>query len=86
MYLTFQFSKVIQCATDFSDVAGYTSRLGQLLEVLDHLNTEMENIAIDFPHEEAMSTDTSIRFENVSFDTPSGDVVITGKSNSTEGP
>ncbi|KAF9938801.1 ATP-binding cassette sub- D member 4 [Mortierella alpina] len=84
MYLTFQFSKVIQCGTDFSDVAGYTSRLGQLLEVLDHLNTEMENIAIDFPHEEAMSTDTSIRFENVSFDTPSGDVVITDFSHRFE--
>ena len=83
MYLTFQFSKVIQCGTDFSDVAGYTSRLGQLLEVLDQLNTEMENIAVDFPHEEARS-DTSIRFEKVSFETPSGDVVITGKPGSEE--
>ncbi|KAG0208103.1 hypothetical protein BGX28_000859 [Mortierella sp. GBA30] len=75
MYLTFQFSKVIQCGTDFSDVAGYTSRLGQLLEALDELDTEMENIDVDFPHEEANS-DSSIQFKNVSFDTPSGDPVI----------
>ncbi|KAG0295628.1 ATP-binding cassette sub- D member 4 [Dissophora globulifera] len=76
MYLTYQFSKIIQCGTDFSDLAGYTSRLGQLMEALDQLNTEMENIAIDFPHEEAMSSDTSIRFENVSFNTPAGDLVL----------
>ncbi|KAF9908471.1 ATP-binding cassette sub- D member 4, partial [Lobosporangium transversale] len=76
MYLTFQFSKVIQCSTDFSDLAGYTSRLGQLMEALDGLNMELENIAIDFPHEEVMSHDTSIRFENVSFNTPSGDLII----------
>ncbi|KAF9192422.1 ATP-binding cassette sub- D member 4 [Haplosporangium sp. Z 767] len=76
MYLTYQFSKVIQCGTGLSDVAGYTSRLGQLMEALDGLNAELENIAIDFPHEESMSMDTSIRFENVSFDAPAGDLII----------
>ncbi|KAI1318823.1 ATP-binding cassette sub- D member 4 [Mortierella claussenii] len=83
MYLTYQFSKIIQCGTDFSDLAGYTSRLGQLMEALDALNTEMENIAIDFPHEEAMSQETSIRFENVSFNTPNGDLVISGAGKSS---
>ncbi|KAF9999798.1 ATP-binding cassette sub- D member 4 [Entomortierella chlamydospora] len=77
MYLTFQFTKIIQCTSDFSDLAGYTSRLGQLMEALNEINIEMENIAIDFPHEEALSRDTSIRFENVSFTTPTGDLVIT---------
>ncbi|KAF9117192.1 hypothetical protein BGX27_000041 [Mortierella sp. AM989] len=76
IYLTHQFSKIIQCSTDFSDLAGYTSRLGQLMEALNELNVEMENIAIDFPHEEALSHDTSIRFENVTFNTPSGDLVV----------
>ncbi|KAG0257865.1 hypothetical protein BG011_003718 [Mortierella polycephala] len=76
MYLTYQFSKIIQCGTDFSDVAGYTSRLGQLMEALDEMNAELENIAIDFPHEESMTMDASIRFENVSFDTPAGDLII----------
>lgn len=80
MYLTYQFSKIIQCGTDFSDVAGYTSRLGQLMEALDEMNAELENIAIDFPHEESMATDASIRFENVSFDTPAGDLVISSES------
>ncbi|KAF9344186.1 hypothetical protein BGX26_004674 [Mortierella sp. AD094] len=77
MYLTYLFSKVIQCSSDFSDLAGYTSRLGQLMEALNEINVEMENIAIDFPHEEALSRDTSIRFEDVSFTTPTGDLVIT---------
>ncbi|KAI8606106.1 ATP-binding cassette sub-family D member 4 [Dissophora ornata] len=76
MYLTYQFSKIIQSGTDFSDLAGYTSRLGQLMEALDDLNTEMENIAIDFPHEETLSSDTSIRLENVTFNTPAGDLVL----------
>ncbi|KAG0044219.1 ATP-binding cassette sub- D member 4, partial [Gryganskiella cystojenkinii] len=76
MYLTYQFSKIIQCGIDFSDVAGYTSRLGQLMEALDTLNSEMENIAIDFPHEESVSSDSAIRFEKVSFDTPSGDLIV----------
>ncbi|KAF9208939.1 ATP-binding cassette sub- D member 4 [Haplosporangium sp. Z 27] len=76
MYLTYQFSKIIQCATDFSDLAGYTSRMGQLMEALDEINVEIENIAIDFPHEEAFSHDSSIHFENVSITTPTGDLVI----------
>ncbi|KAF9434465.1 ATP-binding cassette sub- D member 4, partial [Entomortierella beljakovae] len=80
MYLTFQFSKVIKCTSDFSDLAGYTSRLGQFIEALDELNIELENIAIDFPHEEALSHDTSIRLENVSFNTPVGDLVVTDLS------
>jgi len=78
MYLTYQFSKIIQCGTEFSDVAGYTSRLGQLMEALDALNTEMENIAIDFPHEESVSSDSTIRFEGVSFNTPSGGLIVSG--------
>ncbi|KAF9362318.1 ATP-binding cassette sub- D member 4 [Mortierella sp. NVP85] len=76
MYLTFQFSKIIDCTTDFSDLAGYASRLGQLLEALEDMNIEIENIAIDFPHEEPQSTDNSIRLENISFHTPTGDLVI----------
>jgi ATP-binding cassette subfamily D (ALD) protein 4 len=79
MYLTFQFSKIIDCTTDFSDLAGYASRLGQLLEALEDMNIEIENIAIDFPHEEPQSTDNSIRLENISFHTPTGDLVISGK-------
>lgn len=78
MYLTYQFSKIIACGTDFSDVAGFTSRLGQLMEALDNLNTEMENIAIDFPHEDSVSSDSTIRFEDVSFNTPSGELIMSG--------
>ncbi|KAF9921187.1 ATP-binding cassette sub- D member 4 [Linnemannia zychae] len=78
MYLTYQFSQIIKCGTQFSDLAGYTSRLGQLMEALDMLNTEMENIAIDFPHEESMSMDSSIRFENVTFSTPTGELIVSG--------
>lgn len=79
MYLTYQFSKIIKCGTFLSDIAGYASRLGQLMEALDDLNTEMENIAIDFPHEESVSSDSSIRCENVFLSTPTGEVVVNGK-------
>ncbi|KAF9141048.1 ATP-binding cassette sub- D member 4 [Mortierella sp. GBA39] len=78
MYLTYQFSQVIKCGTEFSDLAGYTSRLGQLMEALDMLSTEMENIAIDYPHEESLSMDSSIRLENVTFSTPAGEVIVSG--------
>ncbi|KAF9105384.1 hypothetical protein BGX29_000083 [Mortierella sp. GBA35] len=84
MYLTYQFSKIIKCGTEFSDLAGYTSRLGQLMEALDALSTEMENIAIDYPHEESLSMDSSIRFENVTFETPAGDLVVSGFSHRFE--
>ncbi|KAF9375334.1 hypothetical protein CPC16_000780 [Podila verticillata] len=80
MYLTYQFSKIIKCGTFLSDIAGYASRLGQLMEALDELKTEMENIAIDFPHEESVSSDSSIRCENVSLRTPTGEVVVNGFS------
>lgn len=79
MYLTYQFSQVIKCGTGLSDLAGYTSRLGQLMEALDMLSTEMENIAIDYPHEESLSMDSSIRFENVTFSTPAGELIVSGK-------
>ncbi|KAF9901448.1 ATP-binding cassette sub- D member 4 [Linnemannia zychae] len=77
-------SKIIKCGTEFSDLAGYTSRLGQLMEALDTLSTEMENIAIDYPHEESLSMDSSIRFENVSFSTPAGELIVTGFSHRFE--
>jgi hypothetical protein len=79
MYLTYQFSQIISCGTVVSDLAGYTSRLGQLMEALDMLSTEMENIAIDYPHEEALSMDSSIQFDNVTFSTPTGELIVTGK-------
>lgn len=79
MYLTYQFSKIIKCGTDLSDIAGYASRLGQLMEALNDLSTEMENIAIDFPHEESVSSDSSIRCENLSLSTPTGEVIVNSK-------
>ncbi|KAK5827188.1 ABC transporter transmembrane region 2-domain-containing protein [Linnemannia elongata] len=78
MYLTYQFSQIIKCGAEFSDLAGYTSRLGQLMEALDMLSTEMENIAIDYPHEESLSMDSSIRLENVTFSTPAGELIVSG--------
>ncbi|KAG0277296.1 ATP-binding cassette sub- D member 4 [Linnemannia exigua] len=84
MYLTFQFSQIIKCGAEFSDLAGYTSRLGQLMEALDMLSTEMENIAIDYPHEESLSMDSSIRFENVTFSTPGGELIVSGFSHRFE--
>lgn len=82
MYLTYQFSQIIKCGAEFSDLAGYTSRLGQLMEALDMLSTEMENIAIDYPHEESLSMDSSIRLENVTFSTPAGELIVSGKQSS----
>ncbi|KAF9130064.1 hypothetical protein BGW39_003514 [Mortierella sp. 14UC] len=77
-------SKIIKCGTEFSDLAGYTSRLGQLMEALDTLSTEMENVAIDYPHEESLSMDSSIRFKNVTFSTPAGELIVSGFSHRFE--
>ncbi|KAG0373081.1 ATP-binding cassette sub- D member 4 [Mortierella sp. AD032] len=84
MYLTFLFSQIIKCGAEFSDLAGYTSRMGQLMEALDMLSTEMENIAIDYPHEESLSMDSSIRFENVTFSKPGGERILSGFSHRFE--
>ncbi|KAF9166275.1 hypothetical protein DFQ26_008280 [Actinomortierella ambigua] len=76
MYLIYRMTTIVKLASSFADVAGYTARLGQLMEALDELNTEMDNIAIDFPYEETLSNEGTIRFESISFDTPSGDAVV----------
>ncbi|KAF9975222.1 hypothetical protein BGZ73_001204 [Actinomortierella ambigua] len=76
MYLIYRMTTIVKLSSTFADVAGYTARLGQLMEALDELNTEMENIAIDYPYEETLSNEGTIRFESISFDTPSGDAIV----------
>ncbi|CAG8565186.1 12629_t:CDS:10 [Acaulospora morrowiae] len=72
MYLINKFTNIIDQSAKISDLAGYTSRIGQLLEALDDINMELENVDIDHPFEEQQNSELSILFDHVSFTTPSG--------------
>ncbi|CAG8583166.1 11700_t:CDS:2, partial [Diversispora eburnea] len=61
------------------DLAGYTSRIGQLLEALEEINMELENVDIDNPFNDPPrppSSELSIIFDQVTIMTPSGNKLL----------
>ncbi|RHZ76136.1 hypothetical protein Glove_203g47 [Diversispora epigaea] len=79
MYLINQFSKIVEQSTRISDLAGYTSRIGQLLEALEEINMELENVDIDNPFNEPPrppNSELSINFDQVTIMTPSGNRLL----------
>ena len=44
MYLVYLFTIIVQRASDVSDLAGYTARIGQLLEAIDDIENRLENV------------------------------------------
>ncbi|CAG8449847.1 8679_t:CDS:10 [Ambispora leptoticha] len=70
MYLIYRFTVIVQQSSKLSDLAGYTARIGQLMEAISDINNELDNVNIDFPAELA------IEFENVTISSPTGTVLI----------
>jgi ATP-binding cassette subfamily D (ALD) protein 4 len=54
MYLIFLFTQIIEQSSKLSDLAGYTARVGELLEALDQVDDEIENSEIDRPHSKGL--------------------------------
>ena len=46
MYLIFKFSNIIEQSSKLSDLAGYTARIGELLEVIDDMEDELGHVTI----------------------------------------
>ncbi|CAG8644128.1 11576_t:CDS:2, partial [Racocetra fulgida] len=51
---------------------GYTARIGQLLEALQEVDSELENVDIDSPFSSQLSGELIITFDQVSISSPSG--------------
>ncbi|RUS19090.1 ABC transporter transmembrane region 2-domain-containing protein [Endogone sp. FLAS-F59071] len=52
LYLIYRFTLIIEQSAKISDLAGYTARIGQLIEAISDIHSELENIDIDFPYQE----------------------------------
>ncbi|CAJ0870799.1 17552_t:CDS:10 [Entrophospora sp. SA101] len=90
LYLIGKFTSLIEESTNVSNLAGFTARIGQLLEALDDVNDdingELNNINIKDqsldPREAtgefvtSRSESSSIIFDQVTFDTPSGATLL----------
>ena len=74
MYLIFIFSTIIEESSKLSDLAGYTARIGELLEALDQVDDEIENVEIDHPDRQNESD--IIEFENVTLFTPQSKLIV----------
>ncbi|KAI7902855.1 ATP-binding cassette sub-family D member 4 [Cokeromyces recurvatus] len=67
MYLIFLFSTIIEQSSKLSDLAGYTARIGELLEMLDQISEEVKKL--DYVYYKGDS-DTMIEFEHLTLFTP----------------
>lgn len=75
MYLIYLFSTILEQSSKLSDLAGYTARIGELLEALDEVTDEIENIEIDHPHRQDDQSET-IEFENVTLFSPRSKLIV----------
>ncbi|CAG8698099.1 18031_t:CDS:2, partial [Gigaspora rosea] len=72
MYLIYKFTEIVDQSVQVSDLAGYTARIGQLLEAIEDVDNELENVEIDSPFSGQLSGELIITFDQISITTPSG--------------
>ncbi|KAF0443363.1 ABC transporter transmembrane region 2-domain-containing protein [Gigaspora margarita] len=72
MYLIYKFTEIVDQSVQISDLAGYTARIGQLLEAIEDVDNELENVDIDSPFSGQLSGELIITFDQISITTPSG--------------
>ncbi|CAG8830373.1 5177_t:CDS:2, partial [Racocetra persica] len=72
LYLIYRFTRIVDQSVEISDLAGYTARIGQLLEALQEIDNELENVEIDSPFSSQLSGELIITFDQVSISSPSG--------------
>lgn len=75
MYLIYLFTTIIEESSKLSDLAGYTARIGELLEALDEVADEIENVEIDHPDRQDDQSDI-IEFENVTLYSPRSKLIV----------
>lgn len=75
MYLIYLFSTIIEESSKLSELAGYTARIGELLEALDQVADEIENIEIDHPDRQDEQSDI-IEFDNVTLFSPRSKLIV----------
>ncbi|ORY04843.1 hypothetical protein K493DRAFT_333794 [Basidiobolus meristosporus CBS 931.73] len=81
MYLNYKFTLVVQQAKRFTDLAGYTARIGQMFEVMNDIDNELENRNIEYPYHETLERNSdSIVLKNVNCTTPAGKQLYSGLS------
>lgn len=77
MYLIYLFSTIIEESSKLSDLAGYTARIGELLEALDQVADEIENIEIDHPHSRQVDDQSdTIEFKDVTLFSPRQKLIV----------
>lgn len=52
MYLIFKFTNIIEQSSKLSDLAGYTARIGELLEIIDDTEDELGQVSIGHPQQQ----------------------------------
>ncbi|OAD03035.1 hypothetical protein MUCCIDRAFT_178464 [Mucor lusitanicus CBS 277.49] len=75
MYLIYLFSTIIEQSTKLSDLAGFTARVGELLEALDQVAVEIEKMETEHPVRKEEHSDI-IEFENVSLFSPRSKLIV----------
>ncbi|CAO3629097.1 unnamed protein product [Mucor fragilis] len=75
MYLIYLFSTIIEQSTKLSDLAGFTARVGELLEALDQVAVEVEQMETEHPVRKEEHSDI-IEFENVSLFSPRSKLIV----------
>ncbi|KAI9498583.1 ABC transporter transmembrane region 2-domain-containing protein [Zychaea mexicana] len=77
MYLIFRFTTIIEQSVKLSDLAGYCARIGELLEVIDDVDDELNNVAVHHPRNDIDEYDSStILFDNVRLVSPQGKLLV----------
>ncbi|CAG8454414.1 64_t:CDS:2 [Funneliformis caledonium] len=72
LYLIYRFTVIVKQSTNVSDLAGYTARIGQLLEAIEDISNNTDDVDPDYPFEYRPGTELSIEFSHVSFASPTG--------------
>ncbi|KAI9257172.1 ATP-binding cassette sub-family D member 4-like protein [Phascolomyces articulosus] len=79
MYLIFRFTVIIEQSVKLSDLAGYAARIGEVLEVIDDVEDELNNITVHHPRTDLDEhSSSSILFENVELVSPQGKQLVSG--------
>ncbi|KAI7860777.1 ATP-binding cassette sub-family D member 4 [Circinella umbellata] len=78
MYLIFRFTVIIEQSVKLSDLAGYAARIGEVLEVIDDVDDELDHISVYHPIMGDLNDydSTSILFENVELISPQGKQLV----------
>lgn len=77
MYLIFKFTNIIEQSSKLSDLAGYTARIGELLEAIDDMEDELGHVTIgNSQQQQPVNSSDSIEFQDVELSSPNGKTLV----------